>query len=69
MEITVNHKRIMLDKAVRLVDLPDVIGFKLFEDGDGFFISDNDKLLYSIPEDSVTEDGHTYLVFATCHGG
>ena len=70
MEITVNTKKIKLEKAVKLADLPELLGIHYEEEERGnVFLSDNDKMLYEIPEDAVTEDGHKYVVFQLSYGG
>ena len=70
MEITVNTVKIKLENAVKLVDLPELIGVHFGEEEKGnVFLSDNNKMLYKIPEDAVAEDGHDYVVFHMSAGG
>ena len=70
MVITVNTKKIKLDKAVKLVQLPELIGVHFVEeDKENVFLSDNNKMIYKIPEDAMTEDGHKYVVFHLSAGG
>ena len=70
MEITVNTIKIKLENAVKLVDLPELIGVHFVEEEKGnVFLSDNNKMLYEIPEDALAEDGHKYVVFHLSAGG
>jgi len=70
MEIIVNRQKFTLDKAIKLSELPGLIGVLYSEeDKSSFSLSDNDKLLGEIPDDSMTEDGHEYIVFQITAGG
>ena len=70
MEITVNKQKIKLDKAVRLMELPYLIGNQYVEEEKkNYFLSDNDKMIHEIPEDAMTEDGHKYIVYQLAFGG
>ena len=70
MEITVNRQKFKLDEAIKLSELPSLIGV-LYpeEDKRSFSLSDNDVLLGEIPDDDMTEDGHEYIVFQITAGG
>ena len=70
MEITVNRQKIKLDKAAKLAELPDLLGVQYGKEEKGnFFLSDNNRMIYEIPEDAMTEDGHNYTVFQIAFGG
>ena len=70
MEITVNTKRMKLEKAVKLSDLPELLGIHYEEEErKNVFLSDNGRMLYEIPKEAVTEDGHKYVVFQLSYGG
>jgi hypothetical protein len=70
MEITVNRQKFKLDKAIKLSELPGLIGV-LYPDEDkrSFSLSDNNTLLSGIPDDDMTQDGHEYIVFQITAGG
>ena len=70
MEITVNKQKIKLDTAVKLTELPRLIGVQYTEqEKNDFFLSDNNKMIHEIPDDAMTEDGHKYIVFQIGFGG
>jgi len=70
MEIIVNKQRFTLEEALKLSELPGLIGVLYTEaDKSSFSLSDNDRLLGEIPDEGLTEDGHEYIVFQITAGG
>jgi len=70
MQITVNKQQFKLQEAIKLSELPALIGVLYTEeDKSSFSLSDNDILLGEIPDDAMTQDGHEYIVFQITAGG